>query len=213
VSSRRLFDRAAADGAVISEAPLGVEPAGWRFPMRNRIIAALSHVLVVVESSRQGGAMHTVNAADEIGVRVLAVPGSVRSAQSEGTNQLLKEGGAAVVTDALDVIAALELALASSGEAHLASVLSSRPPGRPVAGDADSADGLFGPEPAKRRAAGEFGELERRVLGALETTVISLTRICERVGAGVGVGPVAVALARLEELDLARPEGVGWVRL
>ncbi|MGH9291670.1 MAG: DNA-processing protein DprA, partial [Acidimicrobiales bacterium] len=42
VSSRRLFDRAAADGAVISEAPLGVEPAGWRFPMRNRIIAALS---------------------------------------------------------------------------------------------------------------------------------------------------------------------------
>jgi DNA processing protein len=97
-------------GVVIAEAPLGVEPVAWRFPARNRIIAALGDVLVVVESGLRGGSMHTVRQADDRGRPVLAVPGSVRSAASAGTNQLLSEG-CAPCRDVDDVLVALGLAI------------------------------------------------------------------------------------------------------
>jgi predicted Rossmann fold nucleotide-binding protein DprA/Smf involved in DNA uptake len=113
--NRRLWDEVLATGGIISEAPPGAPPESWRFPLRNRIIAALSQVLVVVESSRQGGAIHTVLAADAYGVPILAVPGSVRSPQSEGTNAIIQEGGAGVVLDVHDVLAVLALACQEDG--------------------------------------------------------------------------------------------------
>jgi DNA protecting protein DprA len=113
--NRRLWDEVVAAGGLVSEAPPGAPPESWRFPLRNRIIAALSQVLVVVESSRQGGAMHTVLAADAYGVPILAVPGSVRSPQSEGTNAIIQEGGAGVVLDVHDVLAVLELECVHDG--------------------------------------------------------------------------------------------------
>ena len=68
-------------------------PSAWRFPARNRIIAALAEVVVVVESHAAGGSLHTVDEADRARRRpVLAVPGSVRSPASAGTNQLLADG-------------------------------------------------------------------------------------------------------------------------
>jgi len=107
--NRRLWDEVVVSGGLVSEAPPGARPESWRFPLRNRIIAALSQVLVVVESSRQGGAMHTALAADAYGVPILAVPGSLRSPQSEGTNAIIQEGGAGVVLDVHDILAVLEL--------------------------------------------------------------------------------------------------------
>lgn len=79
-------------GVVLSEHALGVGVARWAFPARNRIIAALSDVVVVVESPRQGGSMYTVDAALERDRPVFAVPGPIRSAASAGTNQLLADG-------------------------------------------------------------------------------------------------------------------------
>jgi DNA processing protein len=96
-------------GVLLSEWPLGTRPEAWRFPARNRIIAALSDVLVVVESHAAGGAMHTVDAADRRGRTVLAVPGSVRSPASDGTNRLLFDGYGPA-RDAADVLSALGLA-------------------------------------------------------------------------------------------------------
>ena len=113
--NRRLWTEVAQAGALISEAPPGAPPEGWRFPLRNRIIAALSQVVVVVESSRQGGAMHTVQAADSFGIPVLAVPGSVRSPQSEGTNAVIGEGGAGLAVDVYDVLTALSLVSQEDG--------------------------------------------------------------------------------------------------
>ena len=78
-SSGRLWARLETAGGILSEAAPGTAPEGWRFPLRNRLVAALAHVVVVVESHKGGGALHTVTAADERGVTVLAVPGSVRS--------------------------------------------------------------------------------------------------------------------------------------
>lgn len=103
-----LWRRVAERGVLLSEAPLGAPPEGWRFPLRNRIIAGLADILVVVESHAVGGSMLTVRAAIDRGVPVMAVPGSVRSAASAGTNRLLAEGVAPAV-DVGDVLVALSL--------------------------------------------------------------------------------------------------------
>jgi len=105
---RDLWDAVAASGVLLSETPLGVRPAAWRFPARNRIIAALADVLVVVESHAVGGSLHTVTEAERRDVPVLAVPGSVRSPAAAGTNQLLAEG-CHPARDAADVLVALGL--------------------------------------------------------------------------------------------------------
>jgi DNA processing protein len=106
---RCLFERVATAGVVLTEAPLGIRPARWRFPARNRIVAGLADVVVVVESGETGGSMYTVHAANERSRPVMAVPGAVRSGASAGTNKLLTEG-APPVRDAADVLIALGLA-------------------------------------------------------------------------------------------------------
>ena len=105
---RALWRQVSEAGVLLSEAPLGARPEPWRFPARNRIIAALSQVLVVVESHAAGGSFHTVRAAAERGVPVMAVPGPVRSPASAGTNRLLADG-CAPACEAADVLAALSL--------------------------------------------------------------------------------------------------------
>ncbi|HNB93577.1 MAG TPA: DNA-processing protein DprA [Microthrixaceae bacterium] len=97
-------------GAVLSEAPPGTRPAPWRFPVRNRILAALAPVLVVVESAERGGSMLTVEQAQLRDRTVLAVPGPVDSPASAGTNALISDG-ALVCRGADDVVSALGLSL------------------------------------------------------------------------------------------------------
>lgn len=103
-----LWSDVAERGLVLSEWPPGTTPEAFRFPLRNRIIAALSEILVVVESRERGGSLITALAAAERGIDVMAVPGSPRSRAALGTNQLLRDG-AAPVTDAGDVLVALGL--------------------------------------------------------------------------------------------------------
>jgi DNA processing protein len=110
-----LWEWVGVNGLLISEWPPGVEPEAWRFPLRNRILAALCELLVVVESRERGGSLVTVREAINRGVDVMAVPGSPRSRASEGTNQLLVDG-AAPVTSAADVMAALGLDHRRRGE-------------------------------------------------------------------------------------------------
>jgi DNA processing protein len=104
----RLWARVAEQGAVYSESPAGVRTEKWRFPVRNRLLAMLSDVVIVVESRHRGGSMYTVAAAAERGIPVGAVPGSISSQTSEGTNSLLADGCFPVCSVA-DVLAALSL--------------------------------------------------------------------------------------------------------
>jgi DNA processing protein len=104
----RLWQQVADAGLMLSEAPLSARPEPWRFPARNRIIAGLADVVVVVESRAKGGSFHTVQAADQRGVPVMSVPGPVRSAASCYTNELLVTGSAPV-RDVDDVLVALDL--------------------------------------------------------------------------------------------------------
>jgi len=106
--NRALWARVAEVGAVLSEAALGTVARPRVFPARNRIIAALSDVVVVVESHWDGGSLYTAEAAARRSIPVCAVPGSVHSRASSGTNQLLVDG-CAPVRDADDVLAAVAL--------------------------------------------------------------------------------------------------------
>jgi len=89
---RALWRAVAERGVVLSEYPLGAPAVAWQFPARNRIIAALSDAVVVVESQSTGGALGTAVEAARRGRPVLAVPGPVTAPSSAGTNQLLFDG-------------------------------------------------------------------------------------------------------------------------
>ena len=107
-SHEALWHEVAAAGVLLSEAALGARPEPWRFPVRNRVIAALAEIVVVVESAEKGGSRHTVDAAMARDRAVMAVPGSVRSVVSAYPNSLLADG-CHPVRDALDVLVALGL--------------------------------------------------------------------------------------------------------
>ena len=100
--SRRMED----GGLVVSEYEAGVEPAPWRFPARNRIIAGLCEAVVVVEARERSGALITADFALEEGREVFAVPGEITSALSVGSNALIRLG-ATPLTSAGDVLDAL----------------------------------------------------------------------------------------------------------
>jgi DNA processing protein len=108
-SNQELWEQVADRGAVFSESALGTKPHPGVFPARNRIIAALSDVVVVVESHYGGGSMYTAEAAARRSIPVCAVPGSVKSRASDGANALLVDG-CTPVRDAVDVLVAVSLA-------------------------------------------------------------------------------------------------------
>ncbi len=95
-------------GLIVSELPPGVHPEPYRFPQRNRVLAALSEIVVVVESRETGGSMITVHEAMKRDIPVMAVPGSPLVGTSSGTNELLRDG-CAPVTTVDDVLIALGL--------------------------------------------------------------------------------------------------------
>lgn len=106
---RLLWDRVAAEGLLLGERPPGATPQAMSFPERNRILAALSEIVIVVESRSTGGSLITAREALRRDIAVMAVPGSVASRASEGTNELLRDGLASVLLDTTDALVALGL--------------------------------------------------------------------------------------------------------
>lgn len=104
-----LWEQIVERGLLVSEHPPGSAPSAHAFPQRNRILAALAEVVVVVESRASGGSLITVRHAIERDIGVMAVPGSVASRASEGTNRLIRDGVASVALDPVDVLVALGL--------------------------------------------------------------------------------------------------------
>ena len=176
--------RAVADhGAVLAEVPPGSAPTRYRFLQRNRLIAALAAVTVVVEARWRSGALNTAHHAESLGRAVGAVPGSIHSANSAGCHRLLREGGAVCVTDAGEIA---ELA-SPSGEAM--------PPDK--AGRAEAHDGLT---------------LEDLILlDALPLrTTTSVEKLATV--AGLSPDSVRAGLGRLGLLGLAESRHGGWKR-
>jgi DNA processing protein len=164
----------ASGGLVVSEYEPGVEPAPWRFPARNRVIAGLARATVVVEARERSGALITADFALEDGREVLAVPGEITSALSAGTNGLLRQG-ATPVTCAADVLEAVGVETAPAAPSvpagpQAAAVVRALAAGASTADDLARAAGV----PAAVVAA-TLVELELAGLVAIEEGVVRST--------------------------------------
>ncbi|MDO5663308.1 MAG: DNA-processing protein DprA [Brachybacterium sp.] len=162
---------------LLSEAPPGTAPTRWRFLARNRLIAALSRAVVVIEASWRSGALSTARHADDLSRPVGAVPGPITSAASAGCHRLVRERGAVLVTEpdeALDLL-----------------------PGGPAAGDSHHAvqDELDLLEPSDRRV---LDGIPPRSGIATDTLALDCA---------LDPGAVTAALARLELLGLVVRRG------
>jgi DNA processing protein len=104
--SARIYAEIAERGMVIAELPPGTEPRRWTFPARNRIMAALGAMTVVVEARERSGSLITAEMAESLNREVGAVPGLVGSSPAAGTNGLIRDG-AALIRGAQDVLDAL----------------------------------------------------------------------------------------------------------
>jgi len=182
--NEQLLRETARRGLLVAEVPPGSSPTRWRFLQRNRLIAALCAVTVVVEARWRSGALNTAHHAAGLGRVVGAVPGSVYSANSAGCHRLLREGSAVCVSDAAEI-------------AELAGPIGTE----------------WAPEPEQRAAVHDGLSVEDLLLlDALpvraSTTVDKLASV-----AGLGIRDVLAGLSRLELSVLAeRTDDGRWRR-
>ena len=181
--NEELLRAVANQGAVLAEVPPGSAPTRYRFLQRNRLIAALASVTVVVEARWRSGALNTAHHAETLGRAVGAVPGPVHSANSAGCHRLLREGGAVCVTDAGEIA---ELA-SPSGES-----LPEVKTGRAAVQDGLTLEDLILLDALPLRAT---------------TSVEKLTTV-----AGLSADSVRAGLGRLGLLGLAESHRGGWKR-
>jgi DNA processing protein len=183
--NRGLLERIAASGALVSEYPPGVPAEPFRFPARNRIVAALSRAVVVVEGAAGSGSMITADHALEIGREVYAVPGAVTSPLSWVPHALVRDG-ATLIRGPQDLLADLGLTVSVEDSPTAPSM---SPIGSPSAASLDG--------------------VERRVWEAL--TVASPADALAR-GTGLSLPEVVSALVGLEMRSLVRHVGGRYER-
>ena len=182
-------------GTLLSETPLGGNPEPWRFPARNRLLAGLSDVVVVVESKRSGGSMLTVEQAVRRGVTVMAVPGSVRNPASVGTNLLISEG-CAPACSVDDVLTAVSLSTAGAGVAAAESV----EPGRAGLGTVSLSADRVGVEAAESVEPGRAG-LGTVGLGATGVGVAAADACVDEHGEGREADAAQIARERHQHIE------------
>lgn len=165
---RRLKAEILRCGTVVSEYPHGTQPLRWRFPARNRIIAGLSTHLVVVEAGRKSGALITADMAADLGLEVMALPGSVGSPVSHGTNKLLRDG-ATFLRGVDDLLQALTLTPPSRAvlEPDEHSVLERLAAGPATPDELAAATGLTAPALARALLGLELKKQVSRGVGGL----------------------------------------------
>ena len=181
-SNEQLFERILEKDVIVSEVTPGTSPTKWRFLQRNRIIAALSQGTCVVEAGYRSGAINTANHAVGLGRAVGAVPGSVFAPTSAGTNRLIVEQKAQLVTSASDLIAMVE--------------------------SASGSDILTFDFQESRQA--ELMPLDTRVYDAIGLGAASPEQICER--GGLTAHEARLGLTSLVRLGLVSPRGSKWAR-
>ncbi|NVK16775.1 MAG: DNA-protecting protein DprA [Rhodobacteraceae bacterium] len=158
-----LAARISETGLRLSEQPMGLAPQARDFPKRNRIIAALSRALVVVEAAAKSGSLITARDALDYGREVLAVPGHPFDARSSGCNRLIRDG-ATLVRDAQDVLEALppqEIAAAQAAAPQ----------------DLQQALAALPPPPPQQRSLAETHALHQQILGSLGPSPTSETQL------------------------------------
>lgn len=173
-----LADAVVGSGALLSEAPMALEPLPQMFPQRNRIISGLSRAVIIVEAAEKSGALLTAKHAAEQGREVLAVPGQADSEASSGTLRLIREG-ATLVRHVDDVLEVLD---------QTAPLTSPEP--------------LSAPTPAPPRPQPVLNEQQKQVLAVISETAAPADELIER--SGLSVTEVGHALVLLEMYGLVR---------
>jgi DNA processing protein len=201
----KLWEQVAGCGAVLSETLPGRPAQAWRFPMRNRIIAGLAQMVVVVESHIKGGSLITVEAALERGVEVRAVPGPVRSPASEGSNQLLYDGPGPV-RDARDVLDGL--GIFRSGPSLTSRKAVKAPPRSAIRPARDPVQLPFPAGSSEQRSPGSADQ--PAVLEAMGWQSVTVGQIVERAGRAPAV--VFRALEELSEAGIVEEVQGWWTR-
>ncbi len=176
--NRKLADRIAQNGAVVTEFALTDEPAAHHFPARNRIISGMTQGTVVVEATRRSGSLITARLAAEQNREVFAVPGSIQSFKSSGTHTLIKEG-AKLVEHTGDILEELR------GFAQM----------QPTPGGRRAT-------PAATRSAPPLTGEERRIFDALEPYPEQVDALARRLG--LPSGELLAILLQLELKGLVR---------
>jgi DNA processing protein len=186
----RLYARVAGSGLIISEFAWGCPARAWRFPARNRVIAALARAVVLVEGTQRSGARITAGHAADIGREVLCVPGEAGRRLSHAPNRLL-EHGAHVCEGAMDVLHAIGFP---------ASCAPAGPAGSHVA------------EGGSPMVVLDHGSAAiRDVLSALQEASFTIDQLAAR--CGISVAKAASAVSDLEVEGLARRVEGGMYRL
>ena len=187
---RDLAHRIVQHGVILSESPLGTPPLSHHFPKRNRIIAGLSHGVLVVEAALQSGSLITARLAGEQGKEVFAIPGSIHAPQSRGCHALIKQG-AKLVESAQDVLEELRTVLPAGNQTAASGIAdkSMEHTDHGVAADADSATAPIAPTVP--------GDTASVLLQALGHDPVGLDALLARTGLDA-----ATLQAKLLELDL-----------
>jgi len=198
--NRRLFALVRERGLIVSEVSWGVGARPWRFPARNRLMAALCEAVVVVEGSERSGALITARHALDLGREVLAVPGEAGRRLSAGPHRLLRQGAAVCesAADVLEIIGCGGLAIGWKGRALQVGATAgpNAQTGSGAAGGRDDIGVGTARDTAHDAAAGPVQRLVRALDDGAQTV--------DGLAAGAGLG-TASALALLAELEV---EGV-----
>lgn len=185
---RPLQEELRASLGLMSELPPGTAPQKGTFAARNRILAALADVVVVVQGDEDSGALITADHARRVGVPVAAVPWNVHEKLAAAPHQLIRSGAATLIRSAEDV-----LALAGAVPEPLLAPASAGKPTPPIA-----------------RTRPPLPEVESRAFAALRSRAQSLDELAER--AGLSASAAGAALLSLELAGLARREPGGFFR-
>jgi DNA processing protein len=208
--NRALFEQVAAHGALLTEYPLGAQPESWRFPLRNRLISALSLGTLVVEAPRQSGALITARCAVEQGRPVLVVPGNIDRPTSVGSNELLKEG-ATPITETEDILRALGMvALPARPEHQQTLELAEAGPLTTLSPTSAFQDNAGAPLSSPR--APSLPENQRRLLEGLSLTPRHIDALAQEVGMTAMQAGVEMTLLELNGL-VRRLPGNTYIRV
>ncbi|MHB1910721.1 MAG: DNA-processing protein DprA [Acidimicrobiales bacterium] len=209
-SSAKLWERLGSEGLLLSEKAPGHGALPKSFVYRNRIMAGLADVVVVVESHIQGGALVTVDEAIRRGRTVMAVPGPVTSAASAGANALIADG-CPPARDALDVQVALGLVRASRRRAGELVDVAPPAPRRRRGGWPTRPRPATAANPSRRGAGRavklELSELELELLDQVDATPTRMDVLMARTG--LAPGQLALGLDALDRAGLVEA-GPGW---
>lgn len=145
-----LAKKISAEGLILSEQPMGLQPRSRHFPARNRIISGLSRAVVVVEAAAKSGSLITARNALDQGREVLAVPGHPIDTRAAGCNHLIRDG-ATLVRSGADVLEALA----------------------PLAPESAQVEMAFSPEPKPSRSLREVSDLHRQIMDRVSHAPVS----------------------------------------